>query len=231
MAVAAQAERHARAHRAPECFPAGRDGHPVQPVRAAAGHRHLFFNLAFYASFSQPPPPLPLSPACRCCSAADSCAPWLELAAGSGNSSAAFMDACDMDNTVCDAEGNLVSLNLAGFGLSCDLAQLDFSNFTQLQYLYLDSNDLTVRFVNFKLTTSMLDRSVVFLSVRSCADGWAACRATSVPLPPSWPPRSRCSRSWTSRATRASTARSMPPALPASAQWSRCAVGGQWSRR
>jgi len=47
-----------------------------------------------------------------------------------------------MDNNLCDAQGNLISLNLGAYFLSCNLSALDFSNFTKLQYLYLYDNDL-----------------------------------------------------------------------------------------
>ena len=81
-----------------------------------------------------------------CCSGGN-CSAWDAAAEAAGLDFAAgdvLTDLCLLEGNRCTPEGNLVTLNLVGYGLSCSLESLNFSNFTQLENLFLTGNVLTV---------------------------------------------------------------------------------------
>jgi len=83
------------------------------------------------------------------CCATGTCTRWDEAnyaaaAAAGGDTNTTYTDFCNMESNSCTPEGNLVTLDLTGYGLSCDLGSISFSNFTQLEFLILSGNNLTV---------------------------------------------------------------------------------------
>jgi hypothetical protein len=83
----------------------------------------------------------------QCCSDAGSCGPWKQAAEAAGLESTAgsqvFTDLCNVDNNLCDTTGQLTVLNLDGYGLECDISQLNFTGFSNLVVLSLARNNLT----------------------------------------------------------------------------------------
>lgn len=83
-----------------------------------------------------------------CCNAsrtAEVCGLWNRATTLNGmtlNGTSAFTDLCNMDNNLCDTNGNLVSWNLGGYFMSCNLSSLNLSAFSKLEYLTLFDNDL-----------------------------------------------------------------------------------------
>ena len=81
-----------------------------------------------------------------CCAAQGACAPWDQASENAGydfTKGEVLYDLCNIDNNLCDDQGNLISLNLDGYQLVCDVASLDFSNFTSLKYLSMAENNIT----------------------------------------------------------------------------------------
>ncbi len=82
----------------------------------------------------------------QCCTAAGSCEPWNQATEAAGKDFTAgevFTDLCNIDNNLCNAAGEVTVLNLDGYGLSCDVTQLNLTGFTSLSILSLARNNLT----------------------------------------------------------------------------------------
>lgn len=75
-----------------------------------------------------------------CCEDNDrACEKWKAVADADGSPS---MDLCHMYGNVCDAQGRLLKLNLAGFGMTCDFPMSSISKLKNLQKLELQGNTL-----------------------------------------------------------------------------------------
>lgn len=83
----------------------------------------------------------------QCCSDAGSCEPWnkaTEKAVGLDiTTGEVFTDLCNIDNNLCDNSGQLTVLNFDGYGLACDISQLNVTGFSNLVSLSLARNSLT----------------------------------------------------------------------------------------
>ena len=82
----------------------------------------------------------------RCCTAPGTCEPWNQATEAAGkdfNNGEVFSDLCNIDNNLCDEAGELLVLNFDGYGLSCDITQLNLTGFTNLVSLSLARNNLT----------------------------------------------------------------------------------------
>jgi hypothetical protein len=81
-----------------------------------------------------------------CCTEAGSCEPWNQATEAAGQdftTGEVFTDLCNIDNNLCNEAGQLTVLNFDGYGLSCDVTNLNFTGFTSLVSLSLARNNLT----------------------------------------------------------------------------------------
>jgi hypothetical protein len=78
-----------------------------------------------------------------CCGGADACAAWKAAAAHAGGEP---LDLCALDDVVCRGDGAVDALRLAGYGLECDAAALDWSAFASVRFLDLRYNRLSGSF-------------------------------------------------------------------------------------
>lgn len=83
---------------------------------------------------------------CNTTKTAEVCGLWNRATTLNGiplnSSTSAFTDLCNMDNNLCDSNGNLISWNLGGYFMSCNLSSMNLSAFSKLEYLSLYDNDL-----------------------------------------------------------------------------------------
>jgi len=82
----------------------------------------------------------------QCCSDAGSCRPWKQATAAAGLNftiGEVFTDLCNVDGNLCDTSGQLTVLNFAGYGLACDVSQLNLTGFDSLVSLDVARNNLT----------------------------------------------------------------------------------------
>ncbi|CAD7699417.1 unnamed protein product [Ostreobium quekettii] len=79
------------------------------------------------------------------CCALGGCPAWRALSEqlfGGGDGTEAPLDLCHVPGSVCDAEGHAVRINMAGWGLDCEMPVAEFKKFPRLQKLDVSHNAL-----------------------------------------------------------------------------------------